>query len=183
MSSTRWACLAGPPAGRRSWPGALRPTNRQQRLIGALNAFTDQPDPQLAIVDSGVLPVCQFTRAPRCRRFLGEAAYGYDRADAPALLRFPFTRTYLLARRPLPDQGNTQEWAGNRCCRRPHRRDARRGHWRPQLLGTAPARVPLPTWPAPPRALLSPENRIPRPISSCDLPDGATGSSPSSANW
>jgi hypothetical protein len=35
-------------------------------------------DSQLAIIDSLALPVCQFTRAPRCRRFRGEAAYGHD---------------------------------------------------------------------------------------------------------
>lgn len=35
-------------------------------------------DPHLAIIDSLALPVCQFTRAPRCRRFRGEAAYGHD---------------------------------------------------------------------------------------------------------
>ena len=28
-------------------------------------------DPQLAVVDSLALPVCQFTRAPLCRRFRG----------------------------------------------------------------------------------------------------------------
>lgn len=35
-------------------------------------------DPQLAIVDSLPVPVCQFARAYRCRRFAGEAAYGKD---------------------------------------------------------------------------------------------------------
>lgn len=35
-------------------------------------------DPHLAIVDSLALPVCQFTRAPRCRRFRGEVSYGHD---------------------------------------------------------------------------------------------------------
>jgi hypothetical protein len=33
-------------------------------------------DPHLAIVDSLPVPVCQFARAYRCRRFAGEAAYG-----------------------------------------------------------------------------------------------------------
>lgn len=33
---------------------------------------------QLALVDSFALPVCQFARAYRCRRFRGEAAYGKD---------------------------------------------------------------------------------------------------------
>ncbi len=35
-------------------------------------------DPAIAIVDSFPLPVCQFARAYRCRRFRGEAAYGKD---------------------------------------------------------------------------------------------------------
>lgn len=35
-------------------------------------------DPTFAIVDSFPLPVCQFARAPRCRRFRGEAAFGKD---------------------------------------------------------------------------------------------------------
>lgn len=35
-------------------------------------------DPTDALVDSFALPVCQWARASRCRRFRGEAAYGYD---------------------------------------------------------------------------------------------------------
>jgi hypothetical protein len=35
-------------------------------------------DPAFAIVDSFPMPVCQFARAYRCRRFRGEAAYGKD---------------------------------------------------------------------------------------------------------
>jgi hypothetical protein len=35
-------------------------------------------DPQLSIVDSLALHVCQFRRAPRCQRFRGEAAFGQD---------------------------------------------------------------------------------------------------------
>jgi hypothetical protein len=35
-------------------------------------------DPILGIVDSFPIPVCQFARAYRCRRFRGEAAYGKD---------------------------------------------------------------------------------------------------------
>jgi hypothetical protein len=35
-------------------------------------------DPAFAMVDSFPLPVCQFARAYRCRRFKGEAAYGKD---------------------------------------------------------------------------------------------------------
>ncbi len=35
-------------------------------------------DPTVAIVDSFPIPVCQFARASRCRRFRGEADYGKD---------------------------------------------------------------------------------------------------------
>jgi hypothetical protein len=35
-------------------------------------------DPNLAILDSLPLPACRFARAPRCRRFRGEAAFGRD---------------------------------------------------------------------------------------------------------
>jgi len=35
-------------------------------------------DPACAILDSLPLPVCQFARAYRCRRFRGEAAFGKD---------------------------------------------------------------------------------------------------------
>ncbi len=35
-------------------------------------------DPTFAIIDSFPLPVCQFARAYRCRRFRGEAAFGKD---------------------------------------------------------------------------------------------------------
>ena len=35
-------------------------------------------DPRFAIIDSFPLPVCQFARAYRCRRFRGEAAFGKD---------------------------------------------------------------------------------------------------------
>jgi hypothetical protein len=50
-------------------------------------------DSQLAIIDSLALPVCQFTRAPRCRRFRGEAAYGHDH-----LTHLPFYGFRLHAR-------------------------------------------------------------------------------------
>lgn len=50
-------------------------------------------DPHLAIVDSLALPVCQFTRAPRCRRFRGEATYGHDH-----LTHLPFYGFRLHAR-------------------------------------------------------------------------------------
>ena len=35
-------------------------------------------DPYVSIIDSFPLYVCQFARAKRCRRFVGEAAFGYD---------------------------------------------------------------------------------------------------------
>lgn len=35
-------------------------------------------DPSLGLVDSFPLAVCRFARAPRCRRFRGEAAFGKD---------------------------------------------------------------------------------------------------------
>ncbi|MBA3827251.1 MAG: IS982 family transposase [Ktedonobacterales bacterium] len=50
-------------------------------------------DHHLGIVDSLALSVCQFTRAPRCRRFRGEAAYGQDH-----LTRLPFYGFRIQAR-------------------------------------------------------------------------------------
>lgn len=44
-----------------------------QRLVEQISY-----DPALGIVDSFPVPVCQFARAYRCRRFKGEAAYGKD---------------------------------------------------------------------------------------------------------
>lgn len=35
-------------------------------------------DPLISVVDSFPMPVCRFARAPRCRRFAGLAAFGYD---------------------------------------------------------------------------------------------------------
>src|SRR5437016_3235848 len=35
-------------------------------------------DPTLGLLDSFPVPVCGFARAPRCRRFRGEAGYGRD---------------------------------------------------------------------------------------------------------
>jgi hypothetical protein len=35
-------------------------------------------DPQVALVDSFALPVCQWARASRCQRFRGDTASGYD---------------------------------------------------------------------------------------------------------
>lgn len=50
-------------------------------------------DPALAILDSIAIPVCQFTRAPRCQRFRGEAGFGQDH-----LTRRPFYGFRLHAR-------------------------------------------------------------------------------------
>ena len=44
-----------------------------QHLLGSIRY-----DPAFALVDSFPLPVCQFARAYRCRRFPGEAAFGKD---------------------------------------------------------------------------------------------------------
>lgn len=45
----------------------------QQRLAVELGAFADS----VHLVDGIPIPLCCFSRAPRCRSFKGEAAYGY----------------------------------------------------------------------------------------------------------
>jgi len=45
----------------------------QQRLAAELGAFTDG----VHLVDGIPIPLCGISRAPRCRSFKGEAAYGY----------------------------------------------------------------------------------------------------------
>jgi Transposase DDE domain len=45
----------------------------QQRLARQLGAFADD----LHLVDGIPIPLCCLSRAPRCRSFQGEAAYGY----------------------------------------------------------------------------------------------------------
>jgi hypothetical protein len=45
----------------------------QQRLAAGLGAFTDG----VHLIDGIPIPLCCFTRAPQCRSFKGEAAYGY----------------------------------------------------------------------------------------------------------
>lgn len=45
----------------------------QQRLAAKLGAFVDS----VHLVDGMPIPLCGFSRAPRCRSFQGEAAYGY----------------------------------------------------------------------------------------------------------
>jgi len=45
-------------------------------------------DPYLSIVDSFPVPVCRLARAYRCRRFAGEAAYGYDEMNKQVFYGF-----------------------------------------------------------------------------------------------
>ncbi len=45
-------------------------------------------DPCLSIVDSVPVPVCRFGRAPRCRRFRGQAAFGHDTSSRAAFYGF-----------------------------------------------------------------------------------------------
>jgi hypothetical protein len=54
-----------------------------QRLLDRL-----PHDPALSIVDSVPMPVCRFGRAPTCRRFRGEAAYGYDQGSKATFYGF-----------------------------------------------------------------------------------------------
>lgn len=52
----------------------------KERLWGRLLARLPH-DPTLSIVDSVPMPVCRFGRAYHCRRFRGEAAFGYDQGS------------------------------------------------------------------------------------------------------
>jgi len=54
-----------------------------QRLLGQTGG-----DPRWAMVDSFPLAVCRFARAPRCRRFRGEAGYGRDHAAKATVYGF-----------------------------------------------------------------------------------------------
>lgn len=45
----------------------------QKKLAGQMNGFQDH----LHIIDGIPIPLCCFSRAPRCRSFVGEANYGY----------------------------------------------------------------------------------------------------------
>jgi hypothetical protein len=45
----------------------------QQRLAVALGGWSDD----IHLIDGLPIPLCRFTRAPRCRSFKGSAAYGY----------------------------------------------------------------------------------------------------------
>jgi hypothetical protein len=50
----------------------------KERLWCAIRDTLLSYDPTVGIIDSFPLPVCQFARAYRCRRFRGEASYGKD---------------------------------------------------------------------------------------------------------
>ena len=56
-----------------------------QRIVGRV-----AHDPRLNLIDSFPLPVCRFGRAPRCRRFAGESAFGYDGVAHHAFYGFRF---------------------------------------------------------------------------------------------
>lgn len=45
-------------------------------------------DPELAMIDSFVLPICRFARAKRSRLFRGEAAYGWDHTQKQTFYGF-----------------------------------------------------------------------------------------------
>ncbi len=47
-------------------------------LWQALLASRVEHDPKVSLVDSFCVPVCSFAKAPRCKGFAGEAAYGHD---------------------------------------------------------------------------------------------------------
>lgn len=61
----------------------------QQRLAEAIGAFGDA----VHLVDGIPMPLCCFTRAPRCRSFRGQADYGYCAAKAETFYGF---RAHLL---------------------------------------------------------------------------------------
>jgi hypothetical protein len=56
-----------------SWTGNPSDTTPQQRLATQLQAFTAP----VHLVDGIPIPLCCFSRAPRCRSFQGVANYGY----------------------------------------------------------------------------------------------------------
>jgi hypothetical protein len=45
-------------------------------------------DPHVALIDSFPIPVCRFARAPRCRLFRSDAAFGYDVAAQQTFFGF-----------------------------------------------------------------------------------------------
>ena len=50
----------------------------KELLWRALLASRVEHDPKVSLVDSFAVPVCSFAKAPRCKGFAGEAAYGHD---------------------------------------------------------------------------------------------------------
>ena len=50
----------------------------KELLWQALLASHVEHDPKVSLVDSFAVPVCSFAKAPRCKSFAGEAAYGHD---------------------------------------------------------------------------------------------------------
>ncbi len=50
----------------------------KELLWRALLASRVEHDPKVSLVDSFAVPVCSFAKAPRCKGFVGEAAYGHD---------------------------------------------------------------------------------------------------------
>ena len=63
-----------------------------RRIVGRI-----AHDPRLNLVASFPSPVCRFGRAPRCRRFIGESAFGYDGVAHHAFYGFRF---HALVARP-----------------------------------------------------------------------------------
>lgn len=59
----------------------------KERLWGLLRDRLPH-DPALSLVDSVPVPACRFGRSRRCRRFRGEAAYGYDQGSKTVFYGF-----------------------------------------------------------------------------------------------
>ncbi len=58
---------------------AANPWKAKELLWRALLASGGvEYDPKVSLVDSFAVPVCSFAKAPRCKGFAGEAAYGHD---------------------------------------------------------------------------------------------------------
>lgn len=78
QASNLWACKE------RLW----------QMIVGAIPTHRDDT---FFIVDSFPIPVCQFARAKRCRRFRGQAAFGHDELVRHTFYGF---RCHMLIRWP-----------------------------------------------------------------------------------
>jgi hypothetical protein len=59
----------------------------KERLWGLLRERV-RHDPLLSVVDSVPVPVCRYGRSQSCRRFRGEAAYGYDQGSKTTFYGF-----------------------------------------------------------------------------------------------